>query len=84
MVSLRVDEHPLNTSTLQTANNQARQAKRLSFFHVPNGIIMDRFTPSAVGSNFELTPILDPLSAFKEAVTHVGRGGKVLLDPRKT
>jgi NADPH:quinone reductase-like Zn-dependent oxidoreductase len=24
-----------------------------------------------------------PLSAFKEAVAHVGRGGKVLLDPRK-
>ena len=24
-----------------------------------------------------------PLSSFKEAVTHVGRGGKVVLDPRK-
>jgi len=24
-----------------------------------------------------------PLSAFKEAVADVGRGGKVLLDPRK-
>src|SRR2546425_6405994 len=57
---------PAFGSTLQTANNQARQAKRLSFFHVPNGIIMDRFTPSTVGKNFELTPILEPLSAFKD------------------
>src|SRR6266566_1173629 len=57
---------PAFGSTLQTANNQALQAKRLSFFHVPNGIIMDKFTPSTVGKNFELTPILEPLSAFKD------------------
>src|SRR5215471_3553888 len=54
---------PAFGSTLETASNQA---KRLSFFTVPNGIIMDKWTPAAVGKPFELTPILEPLSAFKD------------------
>ena len=41
-------------------------ATRLSFFEVPNGIIMDKWTPAAVGNGYEPTPILEPLTAFKD------------------
>jgi hypothetical protein len=39
---------------------------RLAFMEVPNGIIMDKFTPATVGANFELTPVLEPLEPFRE------------------
>jgi hypothetical protein len=39
---------------------------RLGFVYVPNGIIMDKWTPSEVGKTFDLTPILEPLVPFKD------------------
>jgi Protein of unknown function (DUF1552) len=53
---------PALASAAQTAS---RKATRLSFFHVPNGIIMDKWTPATEGK-FELTPILQPLADFKD------------------
>ena len=47
------------------AQSASRKATRLAFFHVPNGIIMDKWTPAAEGK-FELTPILQPLADFKD------------------
>ena len=41
-------------------------ATRLWTFVVPNGIIMDGWTPQATGTGLELTPILKPLAAFKD------------------
>ncbi len=38
----------------------------LSVDYVPNGRIMDKWTPAALGSNFELTKILEPLAPFKD------------------
>jgi hypothetical protein len=40
-------------------------AKRLFFITVPNGIIMEKWTPAGDGPDFELTPILEPLAPFK-------------------
>ena len=39
---------------------------RLCFVYVPNGMVMQDWTPAAEGRNFELTPILRPLERFKE------------------
>nr|TFG53264.1 MAG: DUF1552 domain-containing protein [Hyphomicrobiales bacterium] len=39
---------------------------RLSFIEVPNGIMMDRWTPALEGKNFALTPVLEPVGAFRE------------------
>ena len=39
---------------------------RLSFVYVPNGMIMDRWTPTTLGSNYDLPTILGPLSSFKD------------------
>ena len=50
----------------------ATRAARLSFFAVPNGIIMDKWTPSAAGSGFAMTPVLEPLAAFRERMVVIG------------
>jgi Protein of unknown function (DUF1552) len=39
---------------------------RLSFIEVPNGIMMDKFTPATEGANFALTPILEPLAHLRD------------------
>lgn len=49
-----------------TAGRAAVAPVRLSFVYVPNGIVMDAWTPKATGKAFELTRILQPLSAFRD------------------
>src|SRR6266404_799111 len=39
---------------------------RLSFIEVPNGIMMDKWTPATEGAGFALTPILEPLAQFRD------------------
>src|SRR5215469_7272860 len=39
---------------------------RLGFIEVPNGIMMDKFTPAIEGADFALTPVLEPLAAFRD------------------
>ncbi|MBI2185954.1 MAG: DUF1552 domain-containing protein [Acidobacteria bacterium] len=56
---------------LGSAQSSPRAATRLAFFAVPNGIIMDRWTPPTVGRGFPLTPILEPLAAFKDRMVVV-------------
>ena len=43
----------------------AKPATRLSYIYVPNGIMMDQWTPPGEGTSFELTPVLEPLAAFR-------------------
>ena len=49
-----------------TRNTPARPAIRMGFVYVPNGIIMDRWTPATQGANFEFLPIMKPLEPFRE------------------
>jgi hypothetical protein len=39
---------------------------RLAFIEVPNGIIMDKWTPATEGADFALTPVLQPLAKFRD------------------
>lgn len=39
---------------------------RMSFVYVPNGIVMDNWTPKTAGANFEYTRILKPLEPFRD------------------
>ncbi len=39
---------------------------RFQTFYVPNGMAMEYWSPSGVGSDFELTPILEPLAPFRK------------------
>src|SRR2546428_12066662 len=52
---------------------RAAAAPRLRFgvVYFPNGAIMQQFTPPQVGTGFELTPILQPLGAFKDSLVVV-------------
>ena len=44
----------------------AKPVRRLSIVYVPNGIVMDRWTPAAEGTDFELTPTLAALKPFRD------------------
>ena len=44
----------------------AQSPTRLSFVYVPNGMIMDQWTPAAVGSHYQLTKIMEPLAPFRD------------------
>ena len=39
---------------------------RMAFLQVPNGKIMNKWTPTTVGSNYQLTQTLKPLAAYKK------------------
>lgn len=39
---------------------------RLGFVYIPNGAIMQQWTPTSPGAGFELTPTLQPLAPFKD------------------
>ena len=54
---------PAFASPAQTASSTAT---RLSFLAVPNGIIMDKWTPAAIGGAYPMSPVLEPLAAFKD------------------
>src|SRR5689334_3820799 len=42
-----------------------RSVHRFQTFYVPNGMAMEYWSPKAEGSDFELTPILEPLAPFR-------------------
>jgi hypothetical protein len=45
--------------------------RRLGFVYVPNGVIMNQWTPSTVGADFELPTILQPLEPFRDSLVVV-------------
>ena len=47
----------------------AAPAHRFQTFYVPNGMAMEYWLPKAEGSAFDLTPILEPLAAFRDQMT---------------
>ena len=51
---------------LAAAPAAAQSPTRLSFVYVPNGMIMDQWTPATLGHNYELTSILEPLAPFQD------------------
>src|SRR5262249_17851083 len=48
----------------RTAGSKA--AIRLAFVYVPNGIVMDQWTPKVAGKDYEFTRILKPLEPIRE------------------
>ena len=44
----------------------AQPVRRLGVVYVPNGIFMDNWTPAGESTGFDLTPILEPLGAFRD------------------
>src|SRR5687768_567261 len=54
---------PSLTALAQTA---ASPVRRFGVVYVPNGMSMSSWTPATVGSGYELSPILQPLAAFRD------------------
>src|SRR5437667_5821326 len=59
---------PAGTALAQTA---AKPLPRMGFIYFPHGAIMDQWTPAKEGTDFELSPILKPLTPFKKQLTVV-------------
>jgi hypothetical protein len=59
---------PALTALSRTA---ARPTGRLGVVYVPNGIVMEQWTPATDGTAFEFTPTLQPLTAFRDRLTIV-------------
>jgi hypothetical protein len=51
---------------LARAQGRAKSPTRLSFIYVPNGIIMEKWTPATIGGAFDMSPILAPLTPFRD------------------
>ncbi|PYR38075.1 MAG: hypothetical protein DMF89_17145 [Acidobacteria bacterium] len=49
----------------------AAPTRRLGIVYVPNGIFMNRWTPAAEGTAFEVTPTLEPLAPFRDRMVIV-------------
>jgi hypothetical protein len=45
-----------------------KPVRRLGVVYVPNGVIMDQWTPGLAGKNFAFTRILKPLEPFRENI----------------
>jgi Protein of unknown function (DUF1552) len=46
----------------------AKAVRRLGVVYVPNGVIMDQWTPNMAGTDFAFTRILKPLEPFRENI----------------
>jgi hypothetical protein len=63
---------PAATALSKTA---AAPAMRLGFFYFPHGAIMEKWTPTTAGQNFELSPILQPFAPLRKQLTVVSNLG---------
>src|SRR5689334_12989139 len=45
-----------------------RSVHRFQTFYVPNGMAMEYWSPKAEGSDFELSPVLEPLAPFRQQI----------------
>ena len=53
------------------SRSAARPVRRLGVAYVPNGVWMDRWTPTADGPGLEITPTLAPVASFRRHLTIV-------------
>jgi hypothetical protein len=49
----------------------AAPVRRLGFVYIPNGAVMQQWTPAETGRGFALSPILQPLAPYKDQLTVV-------------
>ncbi|MEN0038775.1 MAG: DUF1552 domain-containing protein [Cellvibrio sp.] len=63
-ISLPLMESLIPSALANTAMES--RPKKLSVFYMPNGLRMPKFTPAIAGSNYELTPILEPIARHRD------------------
>lgn len=60
---------PFLDAMVPAARAAAAPTHRFLTFYVPNGMAMEYWAPKGEGTGFELSPILQPLAAFKDQMT---------------
>lgn len=60
---------PAGTAWAQTAAGST--PKRFAFVGFPHGAVMDRWVPKETGTDFTMSPILEPLTPFRKHLTIV-------------
>jgi hypothetical protein len=61
--------NPAATAWAQTPAGST--PKRVAFVGFPHGAIMDRWSPKETGTGYQMSPILEPLSPFRQHMTIV-------------
>src|SRR6202163_3578891 len=61
--------NPAATAWAQTAAGSS--PKRLAFIGFPHGAIMNRWSPAETGTDYQMSPILQPLEPFRQHLTIV-------------
>ncbi|MBI2149563.1 MAG: DUF1552 domain-containing protein [Acidobacteria bacterium] len=61
--------NPAATAWAQTP--AGKTPKRFAFVGFPHGAIMDRWSPKQAGEDYEMSPILEPLTPFRKQLTIV-------------
>jgi hypothetical protein len=51
---------------MRAATKLAKSPTRMAFVYVPNGVVMQHWTPASLGANFEMDGILKPLAPFRD------------------
>jgi uncharacterized protein DUF1552 len=70
---------PARTALAQTA---AAAKLRAGFIYFPHGAVMSQWTPEKTGTDWEFTPILKPLEAFRKQMTIIsGLENKAAIAP---
>jgi len=70
---------PAGTALAQTA---AAPSLRAGFIYFPHGAVMSQWTPEKTGTDWDFTPILKPLEAFKKQMTIIsGLENKAAIAP---
>src|SRR5678815_4615798 len=62
------------------AATPANPVKRFGAIYVPQGAIRDQWLPQSTGTDFDLTPILRPLTPFKDQLVVVSGTGSTGAD----
>ncbi|MCI0486688.1 MAG: DUF1552 domain-containing protein, partial [Blastocatellia bacterium] len=57
---------PMLDAMTPAMTSTAKPPVRLAFVYVPNGIVMEEWTPARAGADFEFTRILKPLEAHRK------------------
>ena len=61
----------LPAASAATTTPAGKSPKRFAFIGFPHGAIMDRWSPKEIGTNFTMSPILQPLEPFRKHITIV-------------
>src|SRR4051794_9542695 len=68
-IGLPLIEAMIPAATAWADTPAGKTPKRFAFVGFPHGAIMDRWSPQETGTNFSISPILQPLEPFRKHLT---------------